>query len=256
MTDERKYGSIPGSRRGLSCSEFDALLADAIDGTLAAEQLQAFDLHARTCDGCGPLLEGARQGMDALRSLDEIEPPSSLIHNILARTSHAEATAPAKKATPTRQHWLFAKLFSGALRPRMITTAAMAFFSLSLMFSVTGLRISDFRNIDLRPSVIHKAVAHDYYATSARFNRYYKNTRLVYELESRLHELRNATQGNSDDQPGKKTKPTSKTSREERQQTGSTEDMAVTEQHLPEITASALRSDLTSNNVSIRRRLA
>ena len=33
----------------MQCGEFDALLSQAIDGTLAGERRQAFEAHARVC---------------------------------------------------------------------------------------------------------------------------------------------------------------------------------------------------------------
>ena len=71
----------------MQCSEFDALLSQAIDGTLAGERLTAFESHARVCGVCGPLLQEAEAGRSWLKSLQEVEPPAELMTNILLRTS-------------------------------------------------------------------------------------------------------------------------------------------------------------------------
>jgi len=66
-------------------------------------------------------------------------------------------------------------------QPRMAMTAAMAFFSLALTMNLTGLHLSD-----LRPSAIQRSVA-DARASAARS---FQSMRVVYQVESRVNELR------------------------------------------------------------------
>ena len=72
---------------GMQCSEFDALLSQAIDGTLSGERLTAFEAHGRECRMCGPLLQEAEAGRGWLKSLEEVEPPLELVNNILLATT-------------------------------------------------------------------------------------------------------------------------------------------------------------------------
>src|SRR5215472_8809760 len=85
---------------GMQCVEFDALLSQAIDGTLSGEKLQAFEAHGRQCSLCGPLLQDATAGRSWLKSLEEVEPPARLVTNILLRTS---GLAPGRAGM--RAHW-------------------------------------------------------------------------------------------------------------------------------------------------------
>jgi hypothetical protein len=64
----------------------------------------------------------------------------------------------------------------------------MAFFSLSMLMSVAGVKPGDLRHVDLTPKGIRKT----YYETQARATRYYENIRLVYEIESRVRQLKKA----------------------------------------------------------------
>ena len=64
-------------------------------------------------------------------------------------------------------------------------TAAMAFFSVALTMDITGMRIQDLNPANLRPSNLKRG----YYAANARVAHYYENLRVVYELESRVHEM-------------------------------------------------------------------
>ena len=72
---------------GMQCNEFDLLLTDAIDGVLTGTGLERFQAHARICTACGPLLAEAEAGRDWLKGLTEVEPPASLVNNILASTT-------------------------------------------------------------------------------------------------------------------------------------------------------------------------
>jgi len=65
----------------------------------------------------------------------------------------------------------------------------MAFFSIALTLNLTGVRISDFRISDLKPSNIMRSA----YQAKARVVRYGDNLRVVYELESRVRDLQRST---------------------------------------------------------------
>ena len=87
------------------------------------------------------------------------------------------------------QAWLSAAMqpIWGTVRqPRFAMSFGMAFFSLSVALSVLGVKPADLRQVSLRPA----AIRHTYYNTQARVVRYYENIRVVYELESRVRELK------------------------------------------------------------------
>jgi hypothetical protein len=77
-------------------------------------------------------------------------------------------------------------------QPRFAMTAAMAFFSIALTMNLTGVRLLDLRASDLRPSSLKR----DYHDANARVVRYYEGLRVVYELESRVHDFEGATENN------------------------------------------------------------
>jgi predicted anti-sigma-YlaC factor YlaD len=177
----------------MDCSQFEALLADALDGTLTAESTEAFEAHRLSCSICGPLFAETREGMLLLDRLDAVEPPKNLIHNILAATSLAEKQ---QAATVTPESWLerlkqkLPSPMAGMLHSRFATSFAMAFFSLALTLNLLGVRVSQ---IDWRPSALRKSVVLEYTHLEARVQRYYENMRIVYEVESRVQGLKKAT---------------------------------------------------------------
>ena len=74
-------------QNGMQCAEFDALLSQAIDGTLSGERLTAFEAHGRGCQTLRAALQEAEAGHGWLKSLAEVEPPADLVTNVLLRTS-------------------------------------------------------------------------------------------------------------------------------------------------------------------------
>ena len=183
---------------GMQCHEFDVLLADALDGALAGQKLDRFQAHRRDCPACGPLFVEAEAGRNWLKDLTEVEPPAGLVENILVSTTGIASNrlGHSAAATQPRVSWLerVQAWASGAMQPvwatvrqpRFAMSFGMAFFSLSVALSVAGVKPSDLSQISLRPA----AVRHTYYATQARIVRYYENIRFVYEVESRVREVK------------------------------------------------------------------
>src|SRR5579864_6157895 len=188
------------NKNGMQCSEFDALLSEVLDQRLTGEKLESFQAHARGCPTCGPLLAEADAGLRWLHELVEVEPPVTLMNNILAATTgidtvrlHGTARAQAPATWFDRmQNWanqLVGPILGVAKQPRFAMSFGMAFFSLSLTMSLTGVKLSDLRHADLRPSAIKRS----YYETSGKVVKYYENIRFVYEIESRVREFKRAT---------------------------------------------------------------
>jgi Putative zinc-finger len=75
------------------------------------------------------------------------------------------------------------------LQPRLAMTAAMAFFSIALTMNLTGVRLSQLRASDLKPSSILRSC----YEAKAKVVRYSDNLRVVYELESRVRDLQRSS---------------------------------------------------------------
>lgn len=177
----------------MQCAEFDALLADALDGTLTGGKMAEFDRHKDECATCGPMFAEAKAGLNWLEALDEVEPPRNLVHNILVATSGvteaARATELAKQPWWDRVRTWVMPHVSPLFTPRFAMSCAMGFFSLSMVMNVAGIRVKD-----LTP----KGLTRTYYQNQARVVKYYENIRLVYEIESRVRDLKRAAGTSSD----------------------------------------------------------
>ena len=179
----------------MQCNEFDSLLTDALDGVLGGVQLDRFQAHARECRTCGPLLAEAEAGRNWLKGLTEVEPPASLVANILASTTGVD-TQRLWKPAPARQSrtsWLehvqasfLEPLWATVRQPRFAMSFGMAFFALSVGLTVAGVKPSDLKEVSLRPSSIRQT----YYHTQARVVRYYDNVRLVYEVQAAVRGIK------------------------------------------------------------------
>jgi hypothetical protein len=200
MPDETKHG--------MECTEFEALLSDALEGEgqLSPARKQSFDAHRRVCGVCGPLFADAQAGRQWLQSLEEVEPPAYLVHNILAATTgvvstRALAATPGGRTTPFRERlregWdsFFAPVAAFVRQPRFVMSFGMIFFSFSLALNVAGVKPADMAKVDLRPA----AVRHAYIDAQIKVVKYYDNIRFVYEIESKLRELKRA---NTPAEPG------------------------------------------------------
>ncbi len=96
-------------------------------------------------------------------------------------------------------------------------TAAMAFFSIALTLNLSGVRLTSLKLSDLRPSAVRSVVERKLTMASTPIVRYYDHLQLVYEVEWRMRELRQDTEGGepgvnsneqkpADDTPGQSNK--------------------------------------------------
>jgi hypothetical protein len=207
MSEETKHGTPtrPGENQGgrqapMQCAEFEALLTDAIEGKLSTADKERFETHRRACAVCGPLFADVEAGRLWLQSLETVEPPVHLVHNILVATTGVVSTrlapaAPGASTTPlgerVREWWdsWFAPARAFVEQPRFVMSFGMIFFTFSLLVSAAGVKASDVARIDLRPS----ALRHAYNGAQIKFVQYYDNIRFVYEIESRARELKRTT---------------------------------------------------------------
>lgn len=180
------------STNRMGCAEFEGMLAEAVEGWLSPAQDAEFRSHAQMCPTCGPMLADALAGFQLLHSLEEVEPPQRLVHNILVSTSgvaSARREASAVPLTERLRQWLL-PLVTPMLQPRVAGSLAMGFFSLTLLLSLTGFKFSDLRHVDLRPSAIRQGITRTYYQTSAKVVKYYDSMRVVYQLQTWAQDIK------------------------------------------------------------------
>lgn len=231
VADFNQFGSAQPlqSSDAHHCAQCEAMLADALDGTLSPSDQAAFDLHMAACANCSTMLANAQRGLAWMELLKSPlpEPPANLLDRIFAQTCNeavskssapivlggndflrtpntllgrptlvpAHASAVQREAAfnvlpfRTRLAYGFRSIGHTLFQPRLAMTAAMAFFSIALTMNLTGVRLSNLRASDLKPSSILRSA----YDAKARVVRYSDNLRVVYELESRVRDLQRSS---------------------------------------------------------------
>jgi hypothetical protein len=207
--------NIPNSP---ACGQWETLLVDAMDGLLRPEDEATFSGHMATCASCAEMFEQVRRGREWLEFLaPEPEVPAYLLDRILVETGHGKLD-PAKlivaggpdvagnvlTMTPAWQRPGFKATMRRFAEPRLLMTAAMAFFSIALTLSITGVRISSIKMADLRPASVRSILEKRIMTASTPIVRYYDHLRFVYEVESRMRELRQSTETDQQSQPQNK----------------------------------------------------
>lgn len=209
MAGEDKFGKMPGAT--LRCEEWEALLADALDGLLPARQAAAFTAHSESCANCGDLLQHAQQGREWLVYLhEEPDVPAGLLGRILEKTASAGAIPVPVVAGAGQSAGAVAVPWRRSFHEtRLLMTVAMAFFSIALTLNLAGVKLTNLRLADLRPSQIGSTISRQFYAGWGSMVRFYDNARFVYQLESRVRELRRDVQQQPQQQQNqKKQEPT------------------------------------------------
>jgi len=195
----------------VDCAEFEVLLADALDGKLDEVQIERFDAHLATCARCAPMFGESKLGQAYIQTLkaEELEPPAFIIENILRETVgtvHQKVKIEDRKTWWDRlkeSRWL-QPVTATVMQPRFAMSFGMAFFSITILLNVLGVKISSLKNVDVRPS----SVVQTYYETKGKFVKYYENIRWVYELESRIRDLMaTPAEPEQQQQPQQETRP-------------------------------------------------
>jgi hypothetical protein len=199
-----------------ACGEWETLLTDALDGLLTPEDQARFEAHKAVCPACTALYDEARKGREWLEFLSpEPEAPEGLFERILAHTGPGH-TAPSRwtaggplplaagsAAVPGfmppvwQQPGFFARVRAIA-QPRLLMTAATAFFSIALTLNMTGVRLTSVRLSDLRPAAVRSYMERQWTMASVPIVRYYDHLRFVYEVKSKVRELRGEGEGNGE----------------------------------------------------------
>jgi hypothetical protein len=202
-----------------ACGEWETLLTDALDGLLGPDVEARFTAHKAVCPACAALHEEARKGREWLQFLSPApEPPDGLLEKILAHTGpghpaesgwRAGSPIPAVAGTagvpdfvpPVWQQQSFLARMRYAMQPRLLMTAAMAFFSIALTMNMTGVHLSTLRLADLRPRAMRAYMERQLNMASVPIVRYYDHLRFVYEVESKVRALRGQTEGENNGSP-------------------------------------------------------
>lgn len=180
------------------------LVAKIIAKTFGAPEQASSVRDTVVWDGASSLPHtGQREGKDretkvAYPEWDKASQESSSFPATPGRFSGTPGTS-----IPVWQRSSLAALRRNLTEPRLALVGAMAFFSITLTLNLMGVRITNLRAADLQPQSVRRSVTRQYAEANAHVVRYYENLRIVYEVESRVQQLRRAADTDAQpEQPG------------------------------------------------------
>lgn len=243
MAEHNQFGSATPPQTGDAhhCAQCEAMLADALDGTLSKADQAAFDLHMAGCTSCASMLADARRGaawMEMLKS-SRPEPPEALLKRIFAQTCDKAtnetrpaiilgsndrlrvpnhilgqpALAPSYASTQPPPAFKadvlpFRTRITHGLRSigQTMLQPRLAMTAAMAFFSIAlTMNLTGVRLSDLHASDLRpSSIMRGCYDAKARVVRYSDNLRVVYELESRVRDLQHSS---DDDFPNNTSAP-------------------------------------------------
>ena len=161
--------------------EIENLASDYLEGQLDAVRRAELEQHLAQCAACTELIAGVRGVFELCREAEPLEPPPWLVPKILRATIGERQPSWAERLSA----W-----FKPVLQARVVYGAAMAVFSLSMIADVAGVNLRHVKAQDLNPRNWVYQANRNGHLLLGRVEKYYYDLKVVYEIESRLRQLR------------------------------------------------------------------
>ena len=177
----------------MNCTEFESILADYLDGTLAGGERVSVQEHIASCSGCREFMAEVEGGLGLLERAGEIEPPPELITRLAYLAPVGRTRDPFE-----RQGWtsrVFGKWILPVLQPRLAMGMAMTILSFAMLRRCTGVGVTQVQPADLSPVRIWGGVEDKALRARDQVVKYYDNLRIVYEIETHIKDLEDPTDG-------------------------------------------------------------
>ena len=183
----------------MNCADFEILLADYVDGTLAADQKSAIESHMSTCSSCKEMAQDVMGAVAFMERSAEVTAPPELVTRILFEISSGPSQAVVKPSWIRR---IFGNKLEPVLQPRYAMGMAMTLLSFAMLARFTGIEVKHLSPSDLDPVKIWTSAEDRASRTWQRGVKYYQSLRLVYEIESRVKEWSDDGQAAKPADPG------------------------------------------------------
>ena len=161
--------------------EIENLASEYLDGQLDALRQAEVHHHLAACAECRELIATLGRTVELCRAAEPLEPPPWLVPKILRATLGERAPSWGERLTA----W-----FRPVLQTRVVYGVAMAVFSLSMIVNVAGINLRQLKAEDLNPRNWVYQANRNGHLLLGRVYKYYYDLKVVYEIESRLRQLR------------------------------------------------------------------
>ncbi|MGH9591909.1 MAG: anti-sigma factor family protein [Bryobacteraceae bacterium] len=167
----------------MNCADFEILLCDYLDGTLAEAGRKTVESHIATCVSCAAMSEDVKSAVSFMERAAAANPPAELLTRILHEIPGRDLAEGNSFWRKLRSGWL-----GPLLQPRYAMGMAMTILSFSMLAKFAGFEPRQLRPSDLDPVKVWNTVDDRAHRTWDRAMKYYDNLRLVIEIQSRLKE--------------------------------------------------------------------
>ena len=166
---------------GMTHLELENLVSEYLEGQLDTVRRVQVEKHLGGCVPCRELVADVRHAFELCRAAEAVEPAPWLVPKILRATLGERKPSLMERITA----W-----FRAGVQVRVISTAAMTVFSLSVIASACGINLRNLTLGDLNPRNWAHQVDRNGHLLLGRAEKYYYDLKVVYEIESRLRQLR------------------------------------------------------------------
>jgi hypothetical protein len=166
-----------------NCTDIELLLCDYADNVLSREQKAAFDAHTAACPACAQAVADVRLVLEVVERAEIVHPPQELLTRIMHQLPAAQKTLRPARGFAAK----FRALLEPVLQPRFAMGMAMTILSFSMLGKFVG-PVKTLKPEDLNPMSILASIDDKAHRAWNSAVKYYENLRLVYEIQTRLHE--------------------------------------------------------------------
>ncbi len=166
--------------------QVEARLSDYLEGALPDEERRELESHLGQCSECGQLLESVRSLVLEMRAMPMVEAPPRLVYAILDQTLGPRETVTGWQG--------FKNLLRGLGSPKFAYGTASVLATLVILVGASGFSLKKPKLADLRPATLTNNLVRKAHIGYANTVRYVSDLRVVYEIQSRLHNDQNNLQ--------------------------------------------------------------
>jgi hypothetical protein len=161
--------------------ELENLTSDYLEGLLEPGLKREVEAHLSICPSCLEMVGEVRRAMELCHAAPELEPAPWLVRKIMLATVGERRPGLGER---------LAAFFRPAFQPRFAYGVAMAVFSFSIIVQAAGINLRHMTFADLNPFTwVHRG-KRAWYLNAARVEKFISDAKVVYEIESRLRQLR------------------------------------------------------------------
>jgi anti-sigma factor RsiW len=163
-----------------TCEQTELRLSDYLDGLLNQAEQGAFDAHVNACERCAPVVSSVSHLLTNLHGMEELETPPRLVYSILDKTLGPRDSVSGWRAA---LGWVRA-----IASPRFAYSAVSVTATLMVLLTASGFSWRKPKIADLSPVNVYRNADRQAHLVYARGSKFVSDLRVVYEIQSRLHQ--------------------------------------------------------------------